>query len=1684
MGETEWPWLGTRKFWLITACAFVLAIVGVWMMNRRLSRPDAVVPVVAISGPQQATKGQTLNYAVLVRDRFGAPLPRALVRVGFWNTSLIELGRATTGDGGDATVEVKFPDDFAEPRSLVAIAEAGVADGQDAMTVSPKTPGAGSIFISTDKPLYQPGQTIHLRALAMAGDQPLADRRTVIDIRTADGVKVFHADKQTSAFGVVSADFALADQVKLGTYTIAVTTTVTPAVTGGGDAGAHVNAVTVQAQRQVEVKRYSLPKLKLAFEDVSALTPNGLTGKARATWIFGEPVTKSALAVSLEIPGGRTIRVAGQTDKDGVYAFQISASLGKAEQQLRGTFTLRARVEVEGGIHAEATRSVATLHGELKLEAFAESGALVPNVEQTVFVVVTQSQNKAGVTVRALPDGEPAKTSEQGIASVKVRPREKPSAVTIVAFADDGSEGKTDLSVALESLVVRPDRATYTAGETARVTVLGAEVGDRVSLRMTKGSEPIAMGSCVVVSAETGCESALTIPAKTSGLAWLHALSLPSGKRPVKAGKRLVIAGGGSRDLDLKMTADKRIWAPRDLGAIDVAVTGTGGVPVMAQLGVAVADEAVFALADVRPDLEKIFFTVGKDVAGARRPYYGYSRSGSSSYGYSSQEHALPAPFEAAAAYDASTAADVKSTILAALTTMPDLGGVDNASTSSVAQRAIDAVEGQKKKLAAWCIVALAAFTLAAFIGFALYGVSRFRRPLLLATPTTASDDATTLRLETRGYFADFLTGVLAPPVLAVAGVLAIEAFTNKSYNADRAIVGAWFVLAGFCAVLLVRAAMRVRRVSAVRDATTLRRVLFLLPLAIFFAHLTILLVIVDEGSRMRLIFKYKLDGLFLPIVIVAAAQITCGFLSVIRQTQLRLVTMKGRVWLLASRATFLGLPVTLVLCGMLVWLHHRENKRFDWADDAESREAEQVAPSSDNKEGGTGTRAKGEEGSMGNPNAPAAGAMFGAPKADAEVARPVVHVRDFFPETLLWAPDVVTDESGHARVQVPFADSITTWRFGLSAVSRTGQLGSATVPLVVKQDFFVDAALPPILTQGDQIAVPVNVFSYADGAQDVSLELEGDGVSAIGPAKVAVHLTKGEARGVRFMVRADKAGDRTVRLKATSAAHADAMERKVLVVPNGQAFTRAINGRVNKSASTTVELPEKAIDGGSDLYVKIYGGPLSQLSEGLDGVFRMPHGCFEQTSSTTYPSVLALKFLERTKSVSPDLEKKARDYIGQGYQRLISFEVSGGGFSMFGKDPAATVLTAYGLLEFADMAGVFDVDGQLVDRTREWLYKKRTPTGGWTKATYDAKDAGDAKDDALVTAYVAWAIAASLSSPEKDTRLASVLDVVAKSAPEDDAYALALRATALFAGARTNDARPLLERLAKLAIRGDDGVHFTSKAVGVMYSYGASMDVEVTGLAAHALALGAMEPELRSGALDWLVARRGAYGAWSTTQATIAAMRALLDEARPVTKAPQDIQVIVDGQPSDAFTMEPKSRDVHRLVSLRKFATLGKHVVEIRATGDGDVSYQLVAMHYLPWQRPTGAGLALEVAYAPNAVDSGSTMACHVRLGWRGKDPGRMPMIEIGVPPAFEVESDDLEALLRRAAMPAQRYTVERGKVTLYFVSLPEDKPVSFDLRMRARWPARVVAPSSSAYLYYEPEIRAETAPVQVRSL
>ena len=56
-------------------------------------------------------------------------------------------------------------------------------------------------------------------------------------------------------------------------------------------------------------------------------------------------------------------------------------------------------------------------------------------------------------------------------------------------------------------------------------------------------------------------------------------------------------------------------------------------------------------------------------------------------------------------------------------------------------------------------------------------------------------------------------------------------------------------------------------------------------------------------------------------------------------------------------------------------------------------------------------------------------------PPANGGSAPPPPRVRKHFPETLLWRPELITDDQGEVEIDIELADSITTWRLSTSAM-------------------------------------------------------------------------------------------------------------------------------------------------------------------------------------------------------------------------------------------------------------------------------------------------------------------------------------------------------------------------------------------------------------------------------------------------------------------------------------------------------------------------------------------------------------------------------------------------------------------------------------------------------------------------
>ena len=708
--------------------------------------------------------------------------------------------------------------------------------------------------------------------------------------------------------------------------------------------------------------------------------------------------------------------------------------------------------------------------------------------------------------------------------------------------------------------------------------------------------------------------------------------------------------------------------------------------------------------------------------------------------------------------------------------------------------------------------------------------------------------------------------------------------------------------------------------------------------------------------------------------------------------------------------------------------------------------------------------------------------------------AAPPARVREWFPETLLWRPELITDDNGRASLSIDLADSITTWRLSASAISAQGQLGGATESIRVFQPFFVDLNLPVALTRGDEVAVPAVVYNYLDKPLSVELRLdEAAWFERMDPPTKKLDLAAGEVRSVSYRLRVRQVGSHELIVHAAGSGVADAIKRTIEVLPDGRRVEQTASGTLQQPAALAWNVPADAIAGSVKAHVKLFPSTFSQLVDGLEAIFQRPYGCFEQTSSTTYPNVLALDYLRRTKKSVPQVEATARQYIHLGYQRLLGFEISGGGFDWFGHPPANETLTAYGLMEFVDMARVHDVDPRLIERTGRWLLDRQNADGSWSPEGHalheDPTQVGGDLQRLGTTAYVAWSVFGGGAADADRARAASDFLLRHEPAAIDDPYVLALVANALLA-IRPGDAhaRPYLERLETLSRRSADGklAWWESGADRrtMFYGGGRSGNIETTALAALAMIEGHASPATARSALAWLIAQKDASGTWHSTQATVLALKALLaGTERPLGDAqPRRIEIALDGKTVETLSIPADQCEVMQQVDLSARLAAGSHRLTISEPSGTGTGYLATLAYHLPGaDRPVaGEPLAIRLRYDKTSLTVDDQVQATVTVTNRMAETAPMVILDLPIPAGFAVEAADLDTLL--SAGKIAKYQVTPRSAIVYLRALNPVEPLELIYHLRATMPVKIVAQAARVYEYYNPDHRAATAPVAMQ--
>ncbi len=1081
---------------LAAAALMMFTVTDVILRRQIYATPDGPEQDFMLVASAEAAAGGRTSVTVqlrAIREQVGvegSKVTLVLRRAG--SADETKLAEGVTREDGSCPLSAAVPPEAEGDYEVVArvLGPKGAEEVRRRVTIKREF----KVFVTTDKPLYQPAQVIHIRAMVLASNDlaPAQELPVLLEVFDSKENKVFKKSFPTSKFGIVSADFELADEVLTGVYRVKAT------------------AGRTSSEARVEVKRYVLPKFRVKVETERSWYLPGETvkGSVRADYFFGKTVEGGKVELAYSTFAGEEVKLGtwdGKTDASGTARFELTLPQAfHGIDLLRGDAPLLLRVKVTDAAEhpQEANTSLTVARDAIRIVLVPESGRLVAGVENILYVLTTYPDGRPAQCEVTLEPGLPfvilgnlhevrkssyVTTDETGLAQVTVAPPSSGLNLESVKAKDAAGNETTlsghALSEALGSLepqssgfLLRPDKAIYRAGDTMKLALLAPSMPGNYYVDLVRENRTLLTATVQVSGAAGALE--VDLPLEAFGAIQVHAYHvMPSGQ--VVRDTRIVLVDPPA-GLGISAKLDKETYRPGERAQIEFRVTNSAGAGVPSAVGLSIVDESLFALAETKPGLERVYAAIEEDIL---KPRYQIK-----SCPYTPGSFAIP---EARPQGPEPRIQALATVSLAAAGVDLDVASVERSAPTRQTQlrQERQVLNSRLKDVENFGVAAL--FVMAGLVLFLLFPIlvlGKLLRGAPVPITTVAIVMIAFLAGSVVGPSSDFRVGSALVFILAWISIM-IAGIAKRTNGIACSLAVSIVLVVGFAAMLLPA-------LSSARKSAASRSL--------------------DTGSVMA----PQSEALGGP-----------GFDNQSRSHALRSFS--------TEQALNVGLPG----------------------------------------------------------------------KRRTEPPR----LRQWFPETLFWAPQVLTDETGRAVVDVPnVADSITTWRIVASAVSARGEMGGMTGGLRVFQDFFVDPDLPVALTQGDRVELPVAVYNWLTEPQEVELTLAAsDGFSLLdSKPKKTVRMEASSVGVVRFPIRVERIGGWKVRVDAKgSKGLADAIQRTIQVLPDGKEMPFGASDRLEASARRTVPIPENAVPGASVLLVKLLPGTFAEVKDGLEGMLALPYG-------------------------------------------------------------------------------------------------------------------------------------------------------------------------------------------------------------------------------------------------------------------------------------------------------------------------------------------------------------------------------------------------------------------------------------------------------------------------------------------
>ncbi len=653
--------------------------------------------------------------------------------------------------------------------------------------------------------------------------------------------------------------------------------------------------------------------------------------------------------------------------------------------------------------------------------------------------------------------------------------------------------------------------------------------------------------------------------------------------------------------------------------------------------------------------------------------------------------------------------------------------------------------------------------------------------------------------------------------------------------------------------------------------------------------------------------------------------------------------------------------------------------------------------------------------------------------------------VRNDFRETIYWNPVVQTDEDGKATVTFYNSDATTTFRAIAEGTGYNGLLGNSEKTYSSKALIAADIKIPPYLTTGDKVMLPLTVKN--NGLSPENFSVETDLVKGILFDKFENNFTlaSGESKQILIPAQALAVVKDKISVWIKTNSSRQQLIYPVEVAQKGFPVTTTIAGTGDKNDTFNIS---KIIPGSLQTELKLFKSVEGQLLDGIESMLHEPYGCFEQTSSTTYPNVFILKYLKESGKSNPDIYKKAIGYIERGYKRLVGFETKENGFEWFGNAPAHEALTAYGLLEYTDMKEFVQVDPKMMQRTLGFLLKRRDGKGGF-KIASGGYDRFRSVPNKIANVYIVYAITQAGAGSQFTDEYKSAVKQALES---NDAYQMAMMAIAADNMHNKEDYRQLMNKLDK---------QFADKNIrsetSVVNSKDASLRVEAKSLFVLAL-LRDQKPDMSKAAslLSSIMNEKTYYG-YGSTQATVLALQAVVNYSKAVGKQSAESDIL--------FTLNENkiSEKSVPVEGINKFSVQYK-------TSNGNIPYQY-EVKYFTYTPPNSekSALSLQTSLQVNRVKVGETVRLNITVSNKENELQPMAIAKIGIPAGLSLQPWQLKELMEQNKVAY--YEIFDNYLVLYWMGFASNETKNVQLDLKADIPGTYVAKACNTYLYYTPE-------------